>query len=118
MYPWICVSNTLLIDDTLYKSLFNESFSAIFLESFDGVYGDDHYLLGIVLPYLESLHLFWYGVSTFVHHNPFGRIRCINRTDPGQFKMLFVKCGNGCIPSFCNNAKLKMKQIFFINYSS
>jgi hypothetical protein len=45
-------------------------FSAIFLEYFDGVCGEDHYLLGIVLLYLESLHLSKKGVSTFVQHNP------------------------------------------------
>jgi hypothetical protein len=56
-------------------------------------------LLGIVLPYLESLHFFGCGVSTFVHHNPFGRIRCNNCNDPRQCKMLFVKCSNGCKPS-------------------
>jgi hypothetical protein len=59
---------------------------------------------------LESFHLSRYGVSTCVQHNPFGRIRYINCNDLGQFKMLFLKCSDGCKPSFCNNEKLKMKQ--------
>jgi hypothetical protein len=58
--------------------MFNSLYSAIFLESFDGLCGEDQYLLGFVLPYLENLHLFEYGVPTFVEHNPFGRIRCID----------------------------------------
>jgi hypothetical protein len=83
--------------------------SAIFLESFDSLHGEDNYLLGIIFPYLESFHLSRYGVSTYVQHNPFGRITCINFDDLGQFKMLFLKCSSGCKPSFCNNEKLKMK---------
>jgi hypothetical protein len=46
--------NTLLIDDTPYKSLFNPPFNAIFLEVFyEPQANDDFYLLGIVLPYME-----------------------------------------------------------------
>jgi hypothetical protein len=48
------------------------------LESFDNTCGEDQYLLGFVFPYLENFHLFGYGVPTFVKHNPFGRIRCID----------------------------------------
>jgi hypothetical protein len=40
------------------------SFSAIFLEYFDDVCGKDHYLLGIIFLYLQSLHLFEYDVFT------------------------------------------------------
>jgi len=98
--------------------MFNESFNAIFLEFLYNLHGQDHYLLGIVLPYLEYLHSSRYGVSTFIHHNPFNRIRCINCDDPRQFKMLFVKCSRGYKPSFCNNAKLKLKQKVPSNCSS
>jgi len=52
--------------DTPYKSLFNELFSVIFLESFDNVREDDHYLLETIFLYLNFFHLFGYGVSTFV----------------------------------------------------
>ncbi len=40
--------------------------SAIFLKFFDSLHGEDNYLLGFVFPYLESFHLFGYGVSTYV----------------------------------------------------
>jgi hypothetical protein len=56
--------NTLLIDDIPYKNMFNGPYNAIFLESFDSLRGEDHYVLGIVLFYLESLHFSGYGVST------------------------------------------------------
>jgi hypothetical protein len=47
--------------------MFNEPYNAIFLESsFDDLHGEDNYLLGHVLLYLEFLHLFEYGVSTYV----------------------------------------------------
>jgi len=49
-------SNTLFVDDMPYKSMFNKPYSAIVLESFDGLCGEDHYFLGIVFPYLESFH--------------------------------------------------------------
>ncbi len=68
----------LLINNMPYKSMFNDSYNAIFLESFDNTCGEDQYLLGFVFPYLENFHLFGYGVPTFVKHNPFGRIRCID----------------------------------------
>ncbi len=37
----------LLVDDMLYKNMFNDSYNANFLESFDNLHGDDHYLLGL-----------------------------------------------------------------------
>jgi hypothetical protein len=99
----------LLVDDMLYKTCLMTRIVP-FLESFDGLHGDDHYLSGFVFPYLENLQSFGYGVPTFVEDNPFGRVRCINRNDPRQFKMLFVKCSHVCQPSFCIKAKLKLKQ--------
>ncbi len=81
-----------------------------FFESFDGLCGEDNYFFWIVLLYLKSLHLSKYDISTYVQHNPFGRIRCINCNDHEQFKMLFLKCSSDCKASFCNSAKLKMKQ--------
>ncbi len=57
--------------------MFNGPFSAIFVKSFDGYGGDDNYLLHTILPYSEYFHHFKYGVITFVHDNPFGRIRSV-----------------------------------------
>ncbi len=102
MYFYIHIGNTLFVDNTPYKSMFNRPYSAIFLD-FDDLCGEDHYLLGTIILYLESLHLFGYGVFTYVQHNPFAKIKYINCDDPGQFKMLFLKCNSGCKPSFCNN---------------
>jgi hypothetical protein len=109
-FPYIHIGNTLLIDDTPYKSIFNSSYSAIFLESFDGIHGEDQNLLGFVLPYLENFHSSIYIVPTFVENNPFCKIRCINLNNIRFFKMLFVKCNCTCQPTFYNNVKLKLKQ--------
>ncbi len=109
-YLYTHVGNMLFVDDTPCKIMFNGPYIGVLLEIFDGLCGHDNYLLGTILPYLESLHSSEYGVSTFVQHNPFNRIRCIsNHGDSWQFKMLFVKCSCGCKPSFCKNAKLKLK---------
>jgi hypothetical protein len=67
-----------------YKFSFNESFSAIFLECFDGFYKNDNYLLNIILPYLKSFHCFGYGVSNFVKDNPFNYDKSISHNDPHQ----------------------------------
>jgi hypothetical protein len=71
--------------------MFNGPYSAIFLDSFDDRCGEDQYLSGSVIFYLENLDLSEYNVPTFVEHNPFGRIRCIDQDNLGLFKMLFVK---------------------------
>jgi hypothetical protein len=45
------VENTLLIDNTPYKSLFNEPYNVIFVETYDSSIGDNNnYLLGIIMP--------------------------------------------------------------------
>jgi hypothetical protein len=51
MFLYIHVSNMLLVDDMPYKSMFNDSYSAIFVESFDDLPRQDQYLLGFVLFY-------------------------------------------------------------------
>jgi hypothetical protein len=63
MYFYIHIGNMLLIDYTPYKSLFNKPFSAIFLESFDNAHGDDHYLLGTIIPW----NLFMSPNMVFLH---------------------------------------------------
>jgi hypothetical protein len=105
--PYIHVGNTLFVDDTPYKSMFNGLYSAIILESFHDHHGEDQYLLGIVFLYLENLHSSRYNVPTFVEHNPFGRIGCIDQDNPRFFKMIFLKCSWTCQPTFYNSVKLK-----------
>ncbi len=63
-----------------------------------------------ILPYLENLHSSEYGVPTFVKHNLFGRIKCIDRHNLRPFEMLFVTFSHTYQPTFCNNMKLKLKQ--------
>jgi hypothetical protein len=85
MFRYIHASNTLLVDDTQYKNMFNDLYNAMFLEYFDSRGGDDHYLLRFILLYLENLHSSRYDIPTFVKDNPFGRIRCINQNDQRHF---------------------------------
>ncbi len=79
----------LFIDDTPYKSMFNGPYNAFFLDFFNGRHGEDQYLLGSVFPYLKNLHLSRYNVPTFVEHNSFGRIKCIDWDNPRIFKCYF-----------------------------
>jgi hypothetical protein len=65
---------------------------------------------GLFFPNLQNFHSSGYNVPTFVEHNPFGRIGCINLDNPRFKKMLVVKCSCTCQPTFCNSAKLKLKQ--------
>jgi hypothetical protein len=51
MYPYIHVGNTLLVNNNPYKNMFNELYSAILLESFDSLHGEDNYLLGTIFPF-------------------------------------------------------------------
>jgi len=48
MFSYTHVSNMLFLDNMPYKSMFNDLYNAIFLESFDGLGGEDRYLLGFV----------------------------------------------------------------------
>ncbi len=67
MYPYIHTKNMLLIDDMPYESVFNGPCSAIFLESFDSLCGEDHYVLGTILPW----NFFISPNMVFPHqHNP------------------------------------------------
>jgi hypothetical protein len=59
------VGNNLLVDDTPYKSIFNDSCSAIFLESFEAIGSDGDYLFSIVLSYLVSFHFSGFNVQTY-----------------------------------------------------
>jgi hypothetical protein len=63
--------NTLFIDDTLGKSLFNPPFNAIFLETFYRPQTDNNSLLETVLPYLEALDSIGMQIKS-IECNPFG----------------------------------------------
>jgi len=96
----------LLVDDTPYKSIFNDSCNAIFLESFEGASNDEDYLLSIIFPYLVSFHFFGFSVQTYLEHNPFGTIKSISQSDPYS-KMLFENCSDSCDAMYYTKAKLK-----------
>jgi hypothetical protein len=66
--------NTLLINDMSHKSMLNPPFSAIFFDTFYGSPIDGNYLLGIILLYLESIHLFGIWVYKFVILSSLGTI--------------------------------------------
>lgn len=57
-HSYVHVGNTLLVDDTPYKSLFNGPFNAIYVKSFEKFGRDDNYLLGTILPYMENSSFF------------------------------------------------------------
>jgi hypothetical protein len=74
--------NTLLVDDTLHKIMFNPPCSAIFFETFYGSPTNDNYLFNIVLPYLELLNSFKMRIYKFVELNVFGSIMDVPPNDP------------------------------------
>ncbi len=64
------------------------------LPSWEGpLFVGDYFLLFGISLFLE------YGVSTFVHHNPFGRIRCINCNDFRQILKCYLWNGVGATNS-------------------
>jgi len=99
-YSNVCVGNTLLIDNTPYKSLFNEPYNVIFVETFDSSIGNNNnYLLGSVMPYLEAFQSSRISAPTFVENNPFKHVKHISQNDP-KYKMLFENCGDNCDASY------------------
>jgi hypothetical protein len=57
----------LFVDDMPYKSIFNDSRSAIFLESFDEFPTNGNYLLSIMFLYLVLLASFQPNVQSYVN---------------------------------------------------
>jgi len=60
----------LFVNDTPYKSMFNNSYNVTSLELFNGLHRDNQYSLGSILPYLEHLHLSRYDVPTLLKTIP------------------------------------------------
>jgi hypothetical protein len=103
-FPGTMFENTLLIDDTIHKSLFNPPFNAMFFETFYMLHNEINYLLQIVLPYLESLHLSKMRVYKFVKLNPFGSITNVFPNDL-QYAKFIAPCSAECDETFCNKVK-------------
>ncbi len=55
-FPSMTFENTLLVDDTLHKNMFNPLYSAIFFKTFYESSTNGNYFPGTILPYLEPLH--------------------------------------------------------------
>ncbi len=91
IFPSMNFENTLLVDDTPHKSMFNPLCNAIFFETFYGFHTNSNYLFGTILSYLESLHSFGMWVYKFVELNHFSSIMNVPFGDP-QYEKLNVGC--------------------------
>jgi hypothetical protein len=101
-----------------YKSIFNDSYSAIFLRSFGGSHLDiNHELFVMVFPYLVSLGLSKSNVQTYVRCKFFGNINNISCND-FDYKMLFEGCNDRCEATYYIKAKLKKKKQYICCYFS
>jgi hypothetical protein len=88
-----------------HKNMFNIPCSAIFFETFYKSHTDDNYLLGIILPYLESLHSSKMRVYKFVELNHFSNIMNVPPSDP-KYEKLNVHSSAKCNEILCNKVKL------------
>ncbi len=104
--PNTTLENTLLVDDTPHKSMFNTPCSVIFFKTFYGSHIDSNYLFRTVFPYLESLRASGMWVYKFVELNPFSSIMDVPPNDPWYLK-LNVYCSAKCDETFFNKIKLK-----------
>jgi hypothetical protein len=103
-FPHTTFKNTLLIDDTPHKSMFNPPCSAIFFKTFYGSLINGNYLLGTIFPYLELLDSSRMQVYKFVELNALGNITNVPPDDPQYEKLngfFLVKCDE----TFCNKVK-------------
>jgi hypothetical protein len=106
VFPGTNYENTLLVDGTPYKSLFNPPFNGIFLEIVykSQAYGD--YLFRTIFLYLEALHSKM-QVYKFVECNPLTRIRNVFPFDL-QYEKLDEPCSLKCNDNFCHKMKCKL----------
>ncbi len=70
-YLNIHLGNTLLVDNTPYRTYLSPPFNAIFVEFYGYAPKEDNYLMRTLFPYLEFLHYFGFSVPTFVELYPF-----------------------------------------------
>ncbi len=96
------------------------SIGVFLLKMFYRSHTDANYLLQIVLPYFESLHLSKMWVYKFVELNPFGSITDLLPNDPWYVKLI-APCSTKCDEIFCNKVKSKSQNkkrwiVLFIYY--
>ncbi len=75
------LGNTLLLNDTPYKTYLNPPFNAIFVEFYEDLPKEDNYLMKIFFPYLEFLHYSRLRILTFVELYPFSTIKSLKEDD-------------------------------------
>ncbi len=86
-YPNTHLGNTLLVNNTPYRTCLNPPFFVIFVESYEYAPKMDNYLMKILLLYFEFFHNSRLNVPTFVEFYLFGTIK----ENDGRFWM-FEKC--------------------------
>jgi hypothetical protein len=92
--------NTILVDHNLVMTMWNLINNVLLVEKWNGrVEVLLNYLIIVVFLYLEALHYFGKFVSTFVEHNPFGRMPHIIVADI-KFRKLLESCSNRCNVTF------------------
>jgi hypothetical protein len=64
---------------------------------------EENDIVGILLPYLKSLHYFGINVPIYVQENPFGAIKHVTKDDT-EYITLFGKCSSKCNVSFYKNS--------------
>jgi hypothetical protein len=101
-YPNIHLGNTLLVNNTPYRTYLNPSFNAIFVEFYEYAPKEDSYLTKTFLPYLKFIHNSGLNAPTFVELYPFNAIRSIKEDDV-RFRTLFEKCTMAYSTSFYKN---------------
>jgi hypothetical protein len=64
---------------------------------------EENDIVGILLPYLKSLHYFGFNVPIYVQDNPFGVIKHVTKDDT-KYITLFEKCFKMFNVSFYKNS--------------
>ncbi len=101
-YPNTHLGNTLLVDETHYRTCLNPLFNAIFVDSYEYMPKEDNYLMTTLLSYLKFLYNSRLNVPTFVEFYTFSTINDI-KEDNVRFRTLFEKCTMACSANFCIN---------------
>lgn len=95
------LGNTLLLNNTPYKTYLNPPFNAIFVEFYEDLPKEDNCFMKIFFPYLEFLHYSKLSIPTFVEFYPFGTIRSLKENNV-RFQTL-VDNAPWPIMYFCKN---------------
>ncbi len=112
------LGNTLLVNDTPYRTYMNPPSNAIFVESYEYMPKEDNYVMKTLLPYLKIPSLLWLIVPTFVELYSFGAIRSIKDNDV-RFQMLFQKCTMVYSTNFyknCSTSLVSNPNILFCSF--